>query len=122
MAASNGARWSNVGGEIPLVGSAGVAYTLNMETNHPTRFSVDATVQSGLRASTPTIPNGAALPTYGVVNLSVVQKLATRTELRLDVLNVADNIYQIRNGTGIGVGAPQFGLRRTILAGVTQRF
>jgi outer membrane receptor protein involved in Fe transport len=103
-------------------GSAGIAYTLNMETDHPTRFSVDAVVQSGLRASTATVPNGIALPAYGVVNLSVVQKLATRTELRLDALNIADNIYQIRNGTGVGVGAPQYGLRRTILAGVTQRF
>jgi outer membrane receptor protein involved in Fe transport len=95
---------------------------LNRDSDHPTLFSVDALVQSGLRASTNTIPNGIALPTYGVVNLSIVQKLPTRTELRLDVLNVADNTYQIRNGTGVGVGAPQFGLRRTILAGVTQRF
>ena len=74
--------------------SAGAAYTLNMDTSHPTRFSVDALVQSGLRASTATIPNGVALPTYGVVNLSVVQKLDTGvgrgTELRLDVLNVGD--------------------------------
>jgi hypothetical protein len=44
------------------------------------------------------------------------------TELRLDVLNIADNKYQIRNGSGVGVGASQFGLRRTILVGVTQRF
>ncbi len=103
-------------------GSAGIAYRLNRDTDHPTLFSVDALLQSGLRASTDTIPNGLALPTYGVVNLSIVQKLPTRTELRLDVLNVADTTYQIRNGTGVGVGAPQFGLRRTILAGVTQRF
>jgi outer membrane receptor protein involved in Fe transport len=103
-------------------GSAGIAYKLNRDTDHPTLFSVDALVQSGLRASTDTIPNGLALPTYGVVNLSIVQKLPTRTELRLDVLNVGDTTYQIRNGTGVGVGAPQFGLRRTILAGVTQRF
>ena len=103
-------------------GSAGVAYTLNRNTDHPTRFSVDALLQSGLRASTPTVPNGLALPTYGVVNLSVVQRLATRTELRLDVLNVGDTVYQIRNGTGVGVGAPQYGLRRAILAGVAQRF
>ena len=106
--------------------SAGAAYTLSMDTSHPTRFSVDALVQSGLRASTATIPNGVALPTYGVVNLSVVQKLDTGvgrgTELRLDVLNVGDAVYQIRDGTGVGVGAPQFGLRRTILAGLTQRF
>ena len=82
-------------------------------------------MQSGLRASTATIPNGIALPTYGVVNLSIVQKLNTGGqghELRLDVLNVGDTVYQIRNGTGVGVGASQFGLRRTILAGVTQRF
>jgi outer membrane receptor protein involved in Fe transport len=103
-------------------GSAGIAYRLNRDTDHPTLFSVDALVQSGLRASTDTIPNGIALPTYGVVNLSIVQKLPTRAELRLDVLNIGDTTYQIRNGTGVGVGAPQFGLRRTILAGVTQRF
>ncbi len=103
-------------------GSAGVAYTLNRDSDHPTRFSADAFLQSGLRASTPTIPNGISLPTYGTVNLSVVQRLATNTELRLDVLNVGDTVYQIRNGTGVGVGAPQYGLRRAILAGVSQHF
>jgi outer membrane receptor protein involved in Fe transport len=103
-------------------GSAGIAYTLNRTSDHPTLFSVDALVQSGLRASTPAIPNGIALPTYGVVNVSVVQKLPTKTELRLDVLNLGDATYQIRNGTGVGVGAPQYGIRRTILAGVTQHF
>jgi outer membrane receptor protein involved in Fe transport len=106
--------------------SAGAAYTLNKDSDHPTLFSVDALLQSGLRASTATIPNGIALPTYGVINLSVVQKLDTGvgkgTEVRLDVLNVGDTVYEIRNGTGVGVGAPQFGLRRTILAGLTQRF
>jgi outer membrane receptor protein involved in Fe transport len=104
-------------------GSAGAAYTLNRGTDHPTRLSVDGTVQSGLRASgSGGVPNGIALPTYGVVNLSVVQKLATQTELRLDVLNVGDAIYEIRNGTGVGVGAPQYGMRRTILAGLSQHF
>ncbi len=41
---------------------------------------------------------------------------------QLDVLNVTDAKYEIRDGTGVGVGAPQYGLRRTILAGLTQRF
>lgn len=107
-------------------GSAGLAYTLNRETDHPTVFSADLLVQSGLRASTATVPNGISLPTYAVVNLSIVQKLnvgiGKSTELRLDMLNAGDTIYQIRNGTGVGVGAPQYGLRRTILAGLTQRF
>ena len=59
-------------------------------------------------------------------NASIVQKLdlgiGAGTELRLDVLNIGDAVYQSRNGTGVGVGAPQFGIRRTILGGLTQRF
>jgi outer membrane receptor protein involved in Fe transport len=115
-------NWIHLDHDQAWNGSAGIAYTLNRTSNHPTRFSVDALLQSGLRASTPTIPNGTSTPMYGVVNLSVVQKVRTGTELRLDVLNVGDTIYEIRNGTGVGVGAPQYGLRRTILAGVTQHF
>jgi hypothetical protein len=106
--------------------SAGAAYTFNHGTKYSTRVSIDLLVQSGLRASTPTVPNGASLPEYAVVNASIVQKLdlgiGQGTELRLDVLNIGDAVYEIRNGTGIGVGAPQFGIRRAILAGLTQRF
>ena len=43
-------------------------------------------------------------------------------ELRFDVINLFDEVYQIRSGTGLGVFAPQFGPRRTFLAGLTQRF
>jgi outer membrane receptor protein involved in Fe transport len=118
-------NWIHLDHDQKWTESGGVAYTANRDSAYPTRISVDAIVQSGLRASLPTpgsVPNGIALPTYGVVNMSVVQKLATRTELRLDILNIGDNIYEIRNGTGVGVGAPQYGIRRTILAGITQRF
>jgi hypothetical protein len=106
-------------------GSAGAAYVVNQGTNFPTRVSADMIGGSGLRASTATIPNGKALPGYAVFNLSIVQTLniiGRGTEARLDVLNVADVQYEIRNGTGVGVGAPQYGLRRAVLAGLTQRF
>ena len=67
-----------------------------------------------------------AWPAYYVINLSAVQTLRwggrNRTQLRLDVLNLLDRRYEIRSGTGVGVGAPQFGLRRTILAGIAERF
>jgi hypothetical protein len=83
-------------------------------------------VGSGLRASTATIPNGVALKGYATVNLSAAQTLdlgiGRGTVLRLDVLNVGDATYEIRNGTGVGVGAPQYGTRRAFLAGVTQLF
>jgi outer membrane receptor protein involved in Fe transport len=107
-------------------GSAGVAYTFNSGTKYQTKLSADALVQSGLRASTATVPNGTSLPLYGTVNGSIVQKLdlgfEQATELRFEVLNIGDAVYQIRDGTGVGVGAPQYGIRRTFLAGLTQRF
>ena len=72
------------------------------------------------------MPNGKALPGYYTFNLSAVQTIRTgyvgQTQLRLDIINLLDQKYEIRNGTGVGVGAPQFGLRRTILAGLAQRF
>jgi outer membrane receptor protein involved in Fe transport len=102
-------------------GSAGAAYAFNRDSGYPTRVSADLLVQSGLRADGG-VPNGVALPTYATANFSVVQTVAVGTDVRLDVLNIADNIYEIRNGTGVGVGAPQFGIRRTILAGITHRF
>jgi hypothetical protein len=43
-------------------------------------------------------------------------------KVRMDVLNVFDESYQLRNGTGIGVGAPQFGQRRAIYLGVAYDF
>jgi hypothetical protein len=102
-------------------GSAGAAYTLRQDSPYPTRVSVDLLVQSGLRADGG-VPNGIALPSYATANLSLVQRVGTGTNLRLDVLNVADAVYQIRNGTGVGVGAPQYGIRRSILVGITHRF
>ena len=109
-----------------FTGSAGGAYTLARHSDHPTRFSADLSVESGLRAGTPTVPNGVELPGYYVVNLAAVQVFNVLsigpTSLRLDVLNLLDRSFVIRNGSGVGVGAPQYGLRRAILAGVTQRF
>jgi outer membrane receptor protein involved in Fe transport len=41
--------------------------------------------------------------------------------LRFDVVNLFDKIYEIRDGSGIGVFAPQFGPRRGFFVGVTQK-
>ena len=43
-------------------------------------------------------------------------------QLRFDVLNVFDEVYQIRSGTGIGVAAPQYGQRRTFYTGLAYQF
>jgi outer membrane receptor protein involved in Fe transport len=104
--------------------SAGIKYKV---PNWNTLFSVDLTAGSGLRTTLPGgSPNGAALPGYQQVNFSIVQPIDTGIykglELRFDIINLLDQIYQIRSSTGLGVFAAQFGPRRTILAGLTQRF
>jgi len=46
----------------------------------------------------------------------------TDVTVRFDVVNVFDEAYEIRDGTGVGVGAPQWGSRRGFYGGVTLAF
>jgi outer membrane receptor protein involved in Fe transport len=104
-----------------------------------TRFGGDLIYGSGLRADLPlatpintpdgpldAIPNGAELPGYVQVNFSVTHRFANVAgaplEVRFDVTNAFDEVYQIRNGTGVGVFAPQYGPRRGFFFGVTKEF
>ena len=106
-------------------GSAGIAYDLLRGAPWAARFSADLSQGSGLRTGG-TVPNGRPLHGYYVINLSATQDVAlaglTGMQLRLDLLNLLDRKHEIRDGSGVGVGAPQFGLRRSILAGVSQTF
>ena len=43
-------------------------------------------------------------------------------DVRVDVINLADHKYEIRDGTGVGVGAPQYGPRRGVFVGLTKAF
>jgi outer membrane receptor protein involved in Fe transport len=104
--------------------SAGASYLWD-----GTRFSADMLFGSGLRASLTlpdgsVIPNGDHLPTYAQVNLGISHAFqfsgTGALTVRFDVINVFDRIYQIRDGTGVGVGAPQFGARRGLFAGVSK--
>ena len=38
---------------------------------------------------------------------------------RVVVINVTDNINELRNGTGIGIFEPGYGPRRTVYGGIT---
>jgi len=117
--------------EQQLTASGGVSY-LWMDT----RFSADFLLGSGLRADLVLpdgvttayggtgIPNGAHLPYYAQVNFGSthVFRLGDSGSLtaRFDVINLLDRSYQIRNGTGVGVGAPQFGPRRGFYFGLSK--
>ncbi|WP_293905225.1 TonB-dependent receptor [Phenylobacterium sp.] len=90
-----------------------------------TRVSTDVIYGSGLRRDG-AVPNGDKLPAYVQVNLGVAHTLdglpGGPLTLRADVINLFDRQYAIRDGSGIGVGAPQFGPRRGLFAGVSKAF
>lgn len=80
---------------------------------------------SGLR-TTLTCPNCEHLPSYWQVNTGLSHEFANGwnglpVTVRFDVVNVADYIYQIRNGSGIGVFASQYGPRRGYYFGISQK-
>ena len=110
--------------EQQFTASGGVSYLWNHTT-----FSADFLEGSGLRSNLvlpdgASIPNGDHLPYYTQVNLGVnhifhFSESSTLTA-RLDVINALDKVYQIRNGTGVGVGAPQFGPRRGVFFGLSK--
>jgi hypothetical protein len=45
-----------------------------------------------------------------------------KVDVRASVINTFGRVYEIRDGSGIGVGAPQFGPYRAFYAGVTKYF
>ncbi len=106
--------------------SSGISYSW-----YGTRISVDDLFGTGLRQDLTypdgfVIPNGDHTPSYNQINFGVSHAfdLASTGPLtvRFDVINVADKVYEIRSGSGVGVFAPQYGPRRGFFGGVSWRF
>jgi outer membrane receptor protein involved in Fe transport len=105
-----------------------------------TRLGGDLIFGSGLRANAAlaspltepdgslltAVPNGQELPSYIQVNLAISHRFANVAggplEIRFDIINAFDEVYQIRSGSGVGVFAPQYGPRRGLFFGVTKEF
>src|SRR5205814_10004462 len=92
------------------------------------RFYADALYGSGLHADAilpngASVPNGRTLPAYFSLNLGVEQTFEAHAQqawkARLDLVNVTDNVYQLRDGSGIGVNAAQFGMRFGVFGSVS---
>ena len=111
-------HWVHLDHDQYLTASGGVSYL-----QAGTTWTGSMLFGSGLRNG---FANTEHLSAYWQVNvgaahdfdLPAVGKLKTR----LSVLNVFDRSYQLRDGTGIGVGAPQFAPRRTFLLSVSKPF
>lgn len=111
-------HWVHLDHDQRLASSGGVNYDWN-----GTRLGADFLYGSGLRHE---FANSAHLPQYYNLNLSVDRKFDLPTlgdvDLRVAVINVTDRVYELRDGSGIGVGAPQFGARRGFYLGLQKDF
>jgi len=123
-------HWIYLDHDQKVSGTAGASY-LWKESHGSTRVYADFIYGTGLRtnATAPdgtNIPNGGTVPTYYTINLGAEQTFkvgANQTlKVRLDVVNLADKVYELRDGTGVGVNAAQFGQRRGIYGTVTYAF
>ena len=108
-----------------MTGSAGVSYRWN-----GTLFTADLIYGSGLRTGdledNGVPPNSEHVPPYAVVNVGVSHDFKWSPDVkpitvRFDVVNLFDKIYELRDGSGIGVFAPQFGARRGFYVGISQK-
>ncbi len=111
-------HWVSLDHDQTYTASAGVSYRW-----HDTLFLADLLYGSGLRRG---FANTGHLPAYFPVNLGLVQNFKIpglgKFRARLDLVNVFDQVYQLRDGSGIGVGAAQYGPRRGIFAGLAYEF
>ena len=89
--------------------SAGVACSWKQ-----TKFSGDALYGNGLRKG---FANTNRQPSYVQFNTAAARDfylpVIDKFNLRFSIVNLLDHSYQLRDGSGIGVGAPQYALRRT---------
>jgi hypothetical protein len=115
-----------------VTASAGAAYQFCGRASSPgetwwnswcgTKFSTDMIYGSGLRAGDANTDSQGA---YVQFNAGVSHEFAMPDgkpmTVRFDVVNLADTIYQIRSGSGIGVFAAQEGPRRGYYVGISKK-
>lgn len=91
------------------------------------KISADVIYGSGLR-NTPAggDPNSSTLPSYTTVNAALTHTWRRSgegtIEGRIAVINLFDRSYLLRDGTGVGVGAPQYGASRGLYVGLYSNF
>jgi outer membrane receptor protein involved in Fe transport len=106
-----------------MTGSAGVSYRI-----YDTTLSADMIYGSGLRAGDlpDFVPNSLHTTPYAVINTGIAHDFTWSTDykpltVRFDIVNLFDQIYELRDGSGIGVFAPQYGARRGYYVGLSQK-
>jgi len=98
---------------------------LNYALSDTTKLGADYLFGTGLRKDG-SVPNGGTLPDYFQLNLNVSHDFTFdhfgQLHTQLALINALDRTYELRDGTGIGVGAPQYGPRRGLYLSLQKDF
>ncbi len=123
-------HWIALDHDQTLTGSFGMSYHWT-KSRGDSRIYVDALYGSGLRtdATAPdgsTIPNGGTVPSSFTVSAGAEKSFKVGKnrflKVRLDIVNLADRSYELRDGSGVGVNAAQYGMRRGFFGSVGYTF
>lgn len=123
-------HWIFLDHDQALTASFGASYHWD-RARGSTRLFIDGLYGTGLRQDSTApdgtnIPNGGTVPAYYTVSVGAEENFllagGRSWRLRLDVLNVTDNSYELRSGTGVGVNAAQYGMRRGIFGTAAYSF
>jgi hypothetical protein len=123
-------HWIFLDHDQALSGSFGADYVWKRDRGD-TRLYLDALYGSGLRTDS-TAPDGSPIPNGGTVppyySISIGGERSFRVDrhhswrIRLDVVNLTDKTYELRNGSGVGVNAAQYGMRRGVFGSTAYSF
>jgi outer membrane receptor protein involved in Fe transport len=88
-----------------------------------TKLSADMVYGSGLRNGDANI---GTVPPYTQFNVGIAREFLLPNDpkpvtVRFDVVNLFDTVYFIRDGSGIGVFAPQYGPRLGFYVGLSKK-
>jgi outer membrane receptor protein involved in Fe transport len=111
-------HWVFLDHDQRITASTGASYTWE-----DWKGAIDLLYGSGLHRG---FANVKTVPSYATANVSLQRNFHISSvgnfKVRFDVVNLFDHIYELRDGSGIGVGAPQFGQRRGFYGTVAYDF
>jgi outer membrane receptor protein involved in Fe transport len=110
-------HWYHLDHDQDWTASAGMSYKWER-----TQIYADTLYGSGLYSG---FANETELPSYETFDIGMTHDFelgdGSRFRLRFDITNVTDLQYEIRDGSGIGVFAPQYLPRRAFYMGISKK-
>ncbi len=111
-------QWARLDHDQLYSGSLGASYVYNT-----IKYDADMIYGAGLRKDD---FSTGSLPPHDQINAGVSHTFDLGTagplDARFSIMNILDRVYEMRDGSGIGVAAPQYGVRRTYFLTLSKPF